>query len=70
MSKSWEEFIGGIADPVISLSRLASILALGLLSARFVRGTWIGVFFVLSALCGQILDLSELNLQGAEMVVA
>ncbi len=70
ISKSWEGFIGGIAYPVIGLSQLAGILALGLLSARFVSGAWIGVFFVLSALCGQILHLSELNLQGAEMVVA
>ncbi|WP_413174298.1 HupE/UreJ family protein [Anabaena azotica] len=70
ISNSWEGFIWGIADPVIGLNRLAGILALGLLSARFIRGAWISVFFVLAALCGQILYLCELNLQGAEMVVA
>jgi urease accessory protein len=38
VSNSWEGFIWGIGYPVISLSRLAGILALALLSARFVRG--------------------------------
>ncbi|MBK1989369.1 HupE/UreJ family protein [Sphaerospermopsis aphanizomenoides BCCUSP55] len=70
ISNSWEGFIWGIADPVIGLDRLAGILALGLLSTKLIRGTWISIFFVFSSLLGQILHLFQLNLQGAEIIVA
>ncbi|WP_228371218.1 hypothetical protein [Trichormus azollae] len=46
ISNSWEGFVWGIGDPVIGLSWLAGIIALALLSARFVRGAWIGGFFI------------------------
>ncbi|MEA5577295.1 HupE/UreJ family protein [Anabaena sp. UHCC 0451] len=69
ISNCWEGFIWGIADPVISLDRLISIVAIGLLSARFVRGAWIGIFFVIAAFCGQLLHLSLLNLPGAEIAM-
>ncbi|MFM2064495.1 MAG: hypothetical protein RLZZ507_4166 [Cyanobacteriota bacterium] len=70
ISNSWEGFIWGIADPVIGLDRLAGIIALGLLSAKFIRGVWIGLAFVLAALVGQIIHLCHLNLPGIEIAVA
>ncbi|MGM3304979.1 HupE/UreJ family protein [Anabaena sp. WFMT] len=70
ISNCWEGFIWGIADPVIGLDRLAGIVAIGLLSARFASGTWIIVSFVLAAFCGQLIHLSQLNLPGAEIVLA
>jgi urease accessory protein len=62
ISNCWEGFIWGIADPVIGLDRLAGIVAVGLLSARFVRGAWIGLAFVFAAFLGQIIHLGSLNL--------
>ncbi|WP_353930271.1 HupE/UreJ family protein [Okeanomitos corallinicola TIOX110] len=70
ISNSWEGFIWGIAEPVISLDRLAAIIAVGLLSARYLRGVWISVAFVLATFIGQIIHLSSLNLSGAEVTIA
>jgi urease accessory protein len=74
ISNCWEGFIWGIADPVIALDRLAGIVAVGLLSARFVRGAWIGLAFVFAAFLGQIIHLGSLNLPaiapGMEIAIA
>ncbi|AFZ56383.1 HupE/UreJ family protein [Anabaena cylindrica FACHB-243] len=70
ISNCWEGFIWGIADPVIGLDRLAAIVAIGLLSAKFARGIWISVSFLLAAFCGQLIHLCQLNLPGAEIVLA
>ncbi|MBD2293603.1 HupE/UreJ family protein [Anabaena sphaerica FACHB-251] len=69
ISNCWEGFIWGIADPVIDLNRLAGIIAIGLLSARFIRGAWIGLSFVLAAFCGQVIHLCQLNFPGAEIAM-
>ncbi|MFM5980768.1 MAG: HupE/UreJ family protein [Sphaerospermopsis kisseleviana] len=64
----------GIADLVIELDQLASIVAVGLLSARFVGGAWIGLAFVFAALFKQIIHLASLNLPsiapGIEIAIA
>jgi urease accessory protein len=70
ISNCWEGFIWGIADPVIGLDRLAGIVALGLLSARFIRGTWIGLSFVIAACCGQVIHLCQLHIPGAEIAMS
>lgn len=70
ISNSWEGFIWGIADPVIGLDRLAGIVAIGLLSAKFVRGAWISLSFVLAALSGQLIHLCGLNIPGAEIAIS
>ncbi len=49
---------------MIGLDRLAGIVAVGLLSARFVGGAWIDLAFVFAALFGQIIHLASLNLPG------
>lgn len=66
ISNCWEGFIWGIADPVIGLDRLAGIVAVGLLSARFVRGAGIGLAFVFAAFLGQIIHLASLKLLGID----
>jgi urease accessory protein len=70
ISNGWEGFIWGIAQPVISLDQLAGIVAVGLLSARFISGFWTGIFFVLAAVFGQVIHLASLNLPGAEITIA
>ncbi|TAF08729.1 MAG: hydantoin utilization protein [Nostocales cyanobacterium] len=70
ISNFWEGFIWGIADPVISLDRLAGIVIIGLVSARFIGGAWIGISFVLATSGGQLLHLNLLNLPGAEIAIA
>jgi urease accessory protein len=70
ISNCWEGLIWGIADPVIGLDRLAGIVAIGLLAARFGHGAWIGISFVMAALCGQIIHLYQIDLLGAEIAIA
>lgn len=70
ISNFWEGLIWGIADPVISLNRLAGIVAIGLLAARFGSGVWIGVSFVIAAFCGQMIHLYQQNLPGQEIAIA
>jgi urease accessory protein len=55
---------------VIGLDKLAAIIAVGLLSAKYLRGVWISIAFVLAAFIGQIIHLSSLNLSGAEVTIA
>jgi urease accessory protein len=70
VSTIWEGFIWGIADPVISLDRFTGIVALGLLSARFARGNWLNITFVLAAVCGQLINLSPVMLPAPSIVIA
>ncbi|MEA5554760.1 HupE/UreJ family protein [Anabaena cylindrica UHCC 0172] len=70
ISNCWEGLIWGIADPVIGLNRLAGIVAIGLLSAKFAGGIWIIGSFLLAAFCGQLIHLCQLNVPGAEIVLA
>ena len=70
VSTTWEGFIWGIADPVISLDRFAGILALGLFSARFTRGNWLNITFVIAAICGQLINLSPVILPAPAIAIA
>jgi urease accessory protein len=70
VSTIWEGFIWGIADPVISLDRFAGIVALGLFSARFARGSWLNITFVIAAVCGQLINLSPVILPGQAIAIA
>ncbi|NET72134.1 MAG: hydantoin utilization protein [Sphaerospermopsis sp. SIO1G2] len=67
ISNPWEGFIWGIAEPVLSLDQLACIVAIGLLSVRFIRGVHISMAFVLAAFCGQVIHL---NLLSAELPIS
>jgi urease accessory protein len=70
VSSTWEGFIWGIADPVISLDRFAGIVALGLFSPRFTRGNWLNVTFVIAAICGQLINLSPVILPAPGIAIA
>ncbi|MTJ08546.1 HupE/UreJ family protein [Anabaena sp. UHCC 0204] len=70
VSTAWEGLIWGIADPVISLDRFAGILALGLFSAKFVRGYWFNATFIIAAICGQLINLSPVMLPGPTIAIA
>jgi len=70
VSTTWEGFIWGIADPVISLDRFAGIVALGLFSARFTRGNWLNITFVIAAICGQLINLSPVILPAPAIAIA
>jgi urease accessory protein len=70
ISNSWEGFLWGIADPVISLDRLASLVAIGLLSAVMVRGALIAAAFVSAGVFGTVIHLFQVDLAGAEIGIA
>ncbi|MBW4642392.1 MAG: HupE/UreJ family protein [Goleter apudmare HA4340-LM2] len=70
LANSWEGFLWGIADPVLSLDRLVSLVAIGLLSIGIARGTFIAGSFVFAALLGTVIHLFQLNFSGAEIAIA
>ncbi|WP_392532636.1 HupE/UreJ family protein [Nostoc sp. C117] len=70
ISNSWEGFLWGLADPVISLNCLIGIVAIGLLSAIFVRGAWIVGYFSLATVLGIVIHLFKLNVPGTEIAIA
>lgn len=70
ISNSWEGCLWGIADPVISLDRLAVVVAIGLLSAGMVRGALIAAAFVSAAVFGTVIHIFQVNLAGAEIGIA
>ncbi|NDJ23504.1 hydantoin utilization protein [Nostoc sp. B(2019)] len=70
ISNCWEGFVWGLADPVISLNCLISIVAIGLLSAGVVRGGVMAACFGLAALFGIGIHLLQLNLPSVEIIIA
>lgn len=70
ISNSWEGFLWGMADPVIGLDRLASVVAIGLLSAGVIRGSLIAASFVLAAILGMVIHLFWVNLPSIEIAIA
>lgn len=66
----WEGLLSGLAHPVIGLDHLAFVVAIGLLSARQVRGAWLPLFFVVAAMLGTGLHVMAVNLPLTEMAIA
>ncbi|MDZ7961251.1 MAG: HupE/UreJ family protein [Aulosira sp. DedQUE10] len=66
----WEAFVWGIADPVVSLNSLASLVAIGLFCAGINRGALIGASFLSAAVFGTVIHLFNVNLAGAETGIA
>ncbi len=66
----WEGLIWGIADPVISLDRLALLVIIGLISAGLVRNTLIVTSFVLFSFLGTLMNLSPIYLPGVQVAIA
>lgn len=67
IANSWEGFLWGIADPVLSLDRLVSLLAIGLFIGR---KPWITASFAFAAILGVVINLLPLHLPGAEIAIA
>jgi urease accessory protein len=70
IANSWEGFLWGMADPVISWECLVSIVAIALFSAGISRGAFIAALFVFAAIVGTVIHLFPLNLPGAEIAIA
>ncbi|MDZ8188006.1 MAG: HupE/UreJ family protein [Nostoc sp. ChiSLP02] len=70
ISNSWEGFLWGVADPVIRLDCLVGIVAIGLLSAIFVRGALVIASFALAAVLGIVIHLFQVNFPGTEIALA
>lgn len=65
-----EGLISGIGHPTLGLDHLAFVIGVGLLAAILRRGLAIPVVFLLAAIVGTGLHLSELNLPVPEHVIA
>ncbi len=70
ISNCWEGLLWGIADPVIGLDRLASVVVIGLLSASMIHSTLIASSFILATVLGTVLHFYQFNLPGAEIAIA
>jgi urease accessory protein len=70
IANSWEGLLWGIADPVISLDRLASLVIIGLVSVGMVRGALIAAAFISAGVFGTVIHLFQVNLIGAEIAIA
>lgn len=70
IANSWEGFLWGMADPVMSLECLVSVVAIGLFSGGISRGAFIAASFVFAAIVGTVIHLFPLNLPGAEIAIA
>jgi urease accessory protein len=70
ISNAWDGLLWGIADPVINLNRLASLVAIGLLSAGMASGALTAASFGVAAAFGMVIHLFHVNLAGAEIGIA
>ena len=65
-----EGLVSGIGHPVLELDHLAFVVAIGLLAAVIRRGFLIPLSFLLAALVGTGLHLTELSLPASELVIS
>ncbi|MBW4661933.1 MAG: HupE/UreJ family protein [Drouetiella hepatica Uher 2000/2452] len=65
-----EGFLSGLAHPVIGLDHFAFVVAVGLLGAIGCQGIKIPIAFVLAAMAGLWLHLTETPLPAAEFVIS
>ncbi|MBD2167716.1 HupE/UreJ family protein [Calothrix membranacea FACHB-236] len=70
ISNCWEGLLWGIADPVVSLNSLASLVAIGLFCAGMNRGVLIAASFLSASVLGIVIHLFYVNLVGAEIGIA
>lgn len=70
ISNPWDGFLWGIADPVLSFDNFVSIIAIGLLAAGMVSGSWMAISFVLAAILGTVIHLSQISVPGREIAIA
>ncbi len=69
-SNFFEGFMAGLAHPVIGLDHFAFIVSVGLLAAVSRQGMKIPIAFVLAAMIGTGLHLTQLSLPAAEFFIS
>jgi len=69
-SNFFEGFMAGLAHPVIGLDHFAFIVSIGLLAAVSRQGMKIPITFVLAAMVGTGLHLTQFNLPAAELFIS
>lgn len=67
---SLEGLLSGLGHPVIGLDHLAALIAVGCIGSLLTRGTSAALVFVIAAIAGVALHLSEMNIPAAETLVA
>jgi urease accessory protein len=68
---NWSEgFLSGIAHPLIGPDHFAFVVSVGLLAAAQKKGFMIPVAFVLAAMLGTGLHLSNLSVPGVELLIS
>ncbi|MCC5634347.1 HupE/UreJ family protein [Nostoc sp. CHAB 5844] len=70
ISNSWDGFLWGMADPVLALDKLVSILAIGLLAVGKVRGRLVAIALILANFVGTLIHLLQINLPVTEVAIA
>jgi urease accessory protein len=65
-----EGFLSGIAHPLIGIDHFAFIVAVGLLAATRPRGISILIAFILAAMLGTGIHLTQLGIPGIELLVS
>lgn len=69
-SNFFEGFMAGLAHPIVGLDHFAFVVAVGLLTAVSRQGIKIPVAFVLAAMAGTGLHLTQFTLPAAEFVIS
>lgn len=70
ISNSWDGLLWGMADPVLNWDKFVGIAAIGVLSAGIIRGNWIAILFVLTAILGTVTHLLQIDLLSTEIAIA
>ncbi|HIK05375.1 MAG TPA: HupE/UreJ family protein [Trichormus sp. M33_DOE_039] len=70
ISNAWDGLLWGLADPVLQLDSLGSVIAIGLLSASVLDDSLITLSLLSSAVLGILLHLLEMDFFGADMAIA
>ena len=67
---AFEGLFSGLSHPVIGLDHFFVVLAVGMLSARMPRGSWVPGAFIVASLLGTGLHLMRVDLAGVQVVIA
>ncbi|MBU7583252.1 MAG: HupE/UreJ family protein [Nostoc sp. TH1S01] len=70
ISNSWDGFLWGMADPVLALGKLVSILAIGLLAAGTLRSKLVAIALILGNIFGTLIHLWQISLPVPEIAIA
>lgn len=66
----FEGFLSGLGHPIVGLDHLVFVISVGLLASTVVRGFWIPIVFVLTALAGTGLHLMLVDMPMVEVIIS